>query len=236
MSTLKSEEFLVTLKRIARVYAEIIILAVLLAVFLRAFVVSIYKVPTVSMAPTFLVGDVLVGYKLPFSKFVSDRLAKIKRGDVLVFNCPGNGEKSCLGRVIGLPGDRILVHSGQLTINGKELNYSKGEPLGPEWQSQPNIENFKEFVESDIDGAERRILINSTSTLEPQQHVVPEGELFFLSDYRQSGQDSMTWGTIPANHVAARVLGVLLSFDWGVRGENVDWVPGIRWERVFKSI
>ncbi|MBC86671.1 MAG: signal peptidase I [Bdellovibrionaceae bacterium] len=229
------EEFSTSLKKVGREYAEALILAILIALFFRTFVVSVYRVKSVDMAPTLFVGDVVVGYKFPFSKFGSDPLGELQRGDLVLFSCPGRKSARCLSRVVGLPGDEVLMHRGRLSINGVELNYSIPDEITEEWLSQPNFSQFDLLVEKDLEAidSDRRIFVRTGSLLEPQQQTVPPGEVFLLSDYRNSDQSSFHWGVVKHQAISARAVGVLFSLRWPLDPEETPLFPGLRWDRWF---
>ena len=102
-------------KSVFREYAEALIIAVILALLIRTFVVQAFNIPSGSMIPTLLVGDhVLV------SKFIY-RFTDPKRGDVIVFVSPQDGKTDLIKRIVGVPGDRIWMKRKQIFINGKPL-------------------------------------------------------------------------------------------------------------------
>src|SRR3954462_14298590 len=97
---------------VLREYVESLLVAVIIAVFLRIFVVSAYKIPTSSMMPTLMAGDFVFAYKLPYGVPIPFTAEKIgvelpKHGDVVVFRLPGNESVNYVKRVVGLPGERI---------------------------------------------------------------------------------------------------------------------------------
>ena len=109
-------------------YAQAIILAVILALFIRTFVVQAFKIPSESMLDTLKIGDhILVskfiyGIKEPFSGSVVIPVSSPSRGDVVVFIYPEDPTKDYIKRVIGLPGDKLEIINKKVHINGKALN------------------------------------------------------------------------------------------------------------------
>jgi len=125
-------------KSVLREYAEALIVAVLLALVIRTFVVQAFKIPSGSMLPTLKIGDHIL-----VNKFVY-YFAPVRRGDIIVFKFPQDETRDFIKRVIGLPGDRLEIRGRQVLINGVSLQepyavYSDGpfarlgetEHLGP---------------------------------------------------------------------------------------------------------
>src|SRR5918995_1775574 len=111
-------------KSTTREYFESIVVAVILALFIRTFVVQAFKIPTGSMEPNLLVGDHLLVNKFVFAPTATPLerallpMREITRGDIVVFKFPEEPERDFIKRVIGLPGDTIEVRSRQVLING----------------------------------------------------------------------------------------------------------------------
>ena len=113
-------------KSTAREYFESIVVAVVLALFVRTFVVQAFKIPTGSMEPNLLVGDHLLVNKFIFAPTASPverallPMREIRRGDVMVFKFPEDPERDFIKRVIGLPGDTVELRNRELLINGQK--------------------------------------------------------------------------------------------------------------------
>src|SRR5213592_170851 len=114
-------------KSVAREYLESVVVAVILALFIRTFVVQAFKIPTGSMQPNLLIGDHLLVNKVIYSPSalpLEDRiLAKkpIERGHVVVFKFPEDPTRDFIKRVIGLPGETVEIREKVVSINGKPL-------------------------------------------------------------------------------------------------------------------
>ena len=112
-------------KSVFREYAEAAAIAVILALFIRTFVVQAFKIPSGSMEPTLLVGDhilvnkFLYGIKIPFINKTLIPISDPKREDVIVFIYPVDKSKDFIKRVIGLPGDKVEMKGRKIYINGK---------------------------------------------------------------------------------------------------------------------
>jgi signal peptidase I len=102
-------------KSVLREYAEALIIAVLLALVIRTFVVQAFKIPSGSMLPTLQIGDHILVNKFVYT------FRPIRRGDIIVFKFPQDESRDFIKRVIGLPGDTVEVRGKQVTIDGKPL-------------------------------------------------------------------------------------------------------------------
>src|SRR4051812_48127808 len=115
-------------KSIVREYFESLVIAVVLALFIRTFVVQAFKIPTGSMEQNLLIGDHLLVNKFAFgaTRSALERavlpIRAIKRGDVIVFKFPKDPSRDFIKRVIGLPGDTVELRSKRVFINGKQLD------------------------------------------------------------------------------------------------------------------
>ncbi len=229
--------------RLMREYTESLIVAIVLALILRFFVISAYKIPTGSMLPTLKVGDFIFAYKLPygfpipFSGGERWSAALPQRGDVVVFRYPGNENVNYVKRVVGLPGDRIAIKNKRLLVNDVEADY---RPL-------PDA-IIRDVPSSDYYSASTETIHSSsaeTSHVVMNNHadqadffgpvVVPPGQIFVLGDNRDSSDDSRYWGTVPLSHLEGRVVLVWLSLDW-MNPWGGERFPRLRWDRVFKKV
>ncbi len=225
--------------RLLREYTESLIVAVCLALVLRFFVISAYKIPTGSMLPTLKVGDFIFAYKLPYGFPVpfsnGERLsAKLpERGDVVVFRYPGNETVNYVKRVVGLPGDRVAIKDKMLFINEAEV---KIEPIDKDIIADvPSSELYQASRES-IDNSSHTIMNSKESKADSfGPVVVPPGQIFVLGDNRDSSDDSRYWGSIPVTHLEGRVITVWLSLDW-MNPWASDALPRVRWERLFRKV
>jgi signal peptidase I len=202
-------------KSVVREYAESIIIAILLALLIRAFVVQAFKIPSGSMKPTLLVGDhILVnkfiyGIKLrvPFSSlnYTLIPISSPKRNDVVVFIYPVDPKKDFIKRVIGLPGDTVQVKNKRVYIN----NLPIVDPHG---------------VHSD------QMIIPEAE--QPRDNtgpiIVPPHKYFVMGDNRDESYDSRYWGFVDQKEIIGEAFIIYWSWD---RTEF-----GVRWGRIGKLI
>ena len=187
-------------KSTAREYFESICVAVILALFVRTFVVQAFKIPTGSMEKNLLIGDHLLVNKFvfaPTATSLEDTLLpidEIERGDVVVFKFPQDPERDFIKRVIGLPGDTIELRQKRVFVNGAKLDEPYVQYLSPPEESSPD----------DIDVRVRYGPV-----------TVPAGHYFMMGDNRDNSEDSRFWGFLPRSYVKGKALFVYWSFDEG---------------------
>ena len=163
-------------------------MAVLIALFVRAFIMQAFKIPSASMEPTLLIGDYLLvnkfiyGIKIPFTDTKLFELKKPKRGDVIVFIFPLDPSKDYIKRVIGTEGEKVEIIDSQIYINDKQV----ADPWG----------NFER-----IGSAAYR---QSVENFDPV--VVPKDSLFVLGDNRNNSEDSRFWGFLNVNAVLGKAF------------------------------
>src|SRR5215831_13861587 len=115
-------------KSTAREYFESIVIAVILALFIRTFVFQAFKIPTGSMENNLLIGDHLLVNKFVFGPSLTGLertllpMGTIKRGDIIVFKYPEEPDRDFIKRVIGLPGETLEVKEKKVYINGTPLD------------------------------------------------------------------------------------------------------------------
>jgi signal peptidase I len=210
-------------KSTAREYFESIVVAVVLALFIRTFVVQAFKIPTGSMEPNLLVGDHLLVNKFVFSPSPSalERtllpVRDIVRGDVVVFKYPEDPERDFIKRIIGLPGETIEVRGTDVLVNGTAI-------------AQP----FAHFLLAHDPAAP----LNDGDPRERYGPVtVPAGHYFAMGDNRDNSQDSRYWGFLPAHYVKGRALMIYWSFDDAPNASGVGrLLGGTRWSRLLHQI
>jgi signal peptidase I len=224
-------------KSVAREYLESIVVAVVLALFIRTYAVQAFKIPTGSMEENLLIGDHLLVNKLVYSPSfgpLEDALLgkkQIERGHVVVFKFPEEPARDFIKRVIGLPGEKIEIRDKQVFVN-----------------DQPLPESYAFFKEKPLHRDDPEYGLRGESIRDnwgPQ--VVPEGQLFVLGDNRDNSRDSRFWSFLPVDQVKGRALLVYWSYEATKeeyhRTGAVAWVKDTlaafgktRWSRFFHLI
>ncbi|RKY39737.1 MAG: signal peptidase I [Candidatus Omnitrophota bacterium] len=172
-------------KSALREWIESIVIAGSLAIFLRTFFFQIYKIPTNSMVPTLKPGDkifvskLVYGPKVPFTSLRIPGIRKPERGEVIVFVPPCDRRKAYVKRLVGLPGEHIVIKDGNIYVNGKLI-------------TQPNIANHYYYSE----GREYKYT----------DVVVPQGEYFVLGDNSISSFDSRCWGFVDEKDIIGKAI------------------------------
>jgi signal peptidase I len=220
-----------------REYLTTLVLAVLFALFVRSFLFTAYKVPTGSMQPTLKPGDFIFSSRLSYGMplpFSNGRWNEIfpERGDLVVFSYPENPAITYVKRVVALPGDRVQIIDGRLSVNDVALEYRRTE--GDD-QDNPNPQLFDIFEEKSENQTRRVIFQKQAEDKDFGPLIVPPGEVFLLGDNRDASDDSRYWGTVPAERVVGKVVLIWLSLDWQKKWGG-DRYPSVRWERVFSSV
>ena len=178
-------------KSVFREYAEALLIAVVLALFIRTFVVQAFKIPSGSMIPTLLVGDhILVnkfvyGIKIPFINKTLIPVSSPQRDDVIVFVYPVDQSKDFIKRVIGLPGEELEMAGKKIYVNGKPYDDKYGNAKRPLFHA----------------GVEFGPVIK-----------VPEGHVFVMGDNRDNSSDSRVWGFVPLESIKGKAL--IIYWSW----------------------
>jgi len=189
-------------KSTLREYFESIVIAVILALFIRTFVVQAFKIPTGSMENNLLIGDHLLVNKFVLGPSDSrlERavlpLGTIRRGDVVVFKYPEEPERDFIKRVIGLPGETIELKQKKVYVNGTPLDEPYVHFLEP-----PGTAGAASEVTS-LDVRERFGPV-----------TVPANQYFVMGDNRDNSQDSRYWGFLLRDYVKGRALIIYWSYE-----------------------
>ena len=210
-------------KSTAREYFESICVAVILALFVRTFIVQAFKIPTGSMENNLLIGDHLLVNKFVFAPTLNAAertllpIDPIRRGDIIVFKYPEEPERDFIKRTIGLPGETIELRNKRVYINDKPLDEPYVHFLFP--PDDPALR--PEDGASDFDVRRQYGPV-----------TVPAGQYFMMGDNRDNSQDSRYWGFLPREYVKGKALFVYFSFAEEPGGP----LSAIRWNRLFHQI
>jgi signal peptidase I len=173
-------------KSLIKEWVESIIVAFILAMIIRIFLVQAFKIPTGSMRPTLLEGDIILvnkfiyGAKIPLTDLRLPAVRQPKRGDVIVFIYPDNPKKDFIKRLVAFAGETLEIKNGTIYINDK--------PLLDSVFSARYYYNRGDFAQ------------------EGEKIVVPKDSFFVLGDNSASSQDSRYWGFVPHKNIRGKAL------------------------------
>jgi signal peptidase I len=190
-------------KSTLREYFESIVIAVILALFIRTFVVQAFKIPTGSMEENLLIGDHLLVNKFVFGlePTALERtllpVRDIRRQDIVVFKYPDQPERDFIKRVIGLPGETIELRNKRVFVNGQPLEEPYVHFLEPPDDSEPGDADYTDF------DVRRRY----------GPVTVPPDQYFVMGDNRDNSQDSRYWGFLPRGYIKGKALMVYWSYE-----------------------
>lgn len=191
---------------------EVVIVALLIAGVVRAFLIGNYAIPSPSMVPTLLVGDriiankVVYGLKIPFFRKTLLPVSEPQRGEVVIFIYPEDRSKDFVKRVIGIAGDKIEIKNKVLYINDQEYR-----------------DRFGIYTDSIVYPA----IIQRRDNFGPV--VVPPQSLFVMGDNRDESLDSRFWGFVHLADVHGRASFIYWSWD---AESNESFLSKIRWSRI----
>ena len=195
---------------------ESLCVAVILALFVRTFVVQAFKIPSGSMENNLLIGDHLLVNKFVVGPTWTGLertllpIDQIRRGDIIVFKHPEDPDRDLIKRTIGLPGEAIELRNKQVYVNGTPLD-------------EPYVHFLFPIDASDISEVDVRRNYGPVT--------VPAGHYFMMGDNRDNSEDSRYWGFMPRDYVKGKALFVYVSF-----GEGSGSFGHVRWARILHQI
>nr|MBF0220824.1 signal peptidase I [Desulfobulbaceae bacterium] len=198
-------------KSVVREYVEAILIALVLALFIRSFIVQAFKIPSGSMEPTLLIGDHLLvnkflyGVKNPFTGATWIPYKNPQRSDIVVFKYPVNPKQDFIKRVVGVEGDRIKIVNKELYVNDQPYYVEGAVHLDPDI----------------IPGR-----INSRDNM--AEITVPKNSLFVMGDNRDNSHDSRFWKFVKLKNIKGKAF--ILYWSW-----NKDKFS-VRFDRLFNII
>lgn len=247
--------------RVTWQWARSIIVAVVLFLAVRAFVVEAFKIPTASMEGTLLVGDYLLvnkavyGAEVPFLGLSLPAWREPTRGEVVVFHPPHDPLKHYVKRVVGVGGDTLEMRQKTLLVNGRrvEENYARymdrsGDAIHSDmkWQKSHllarTIRRQPAYGEDDGRSEYDRgwYRTDYRDDYRPSRDnwgpiLVPEGSYFVLGDNRDNSEDSRYWGFVDRKAIQGQPWRLYFSYDPSSK-HGIPWLNAIRWERVGQAI
>lgn len=206
-------------KSVFREYFEAICIAILLALFIRTFIVQAFKIPSGSMLPTLLIGDHLLvnkfiyGIRIPFSGKILVPVVEPSKGDVVVFKFPKDKSIDYIKRVVGTPGDTIEIKRKKLFVNGiavEDPHAHVGSPSVLDAGASPR-DNFGPIL-------------------------VPEDRIFVMGDNRDNSYDSRFWGFVDQQDILGKAFILYWSWDIDTSLLSAERFASIRWGRIASLI
>lgn len=184
-------------KSVFREYFEAICVAIILALFIRTFVVQAFKIPSGSMLPTLLIGDHLLvnkfiyGIRIPFTGKILIPIKSPQHGDVVVFRFPKDRSIDYIKRVVGTPGDTIEIKNKKVFINGQPMQDTKAH------FSSPAVLNVQDSPRDNFGPI-----------------LVPEQRIFVMGDNRDNSYDSRFWGFVDERDILGKAF--ILYWSWDI--------------------
>jgi signal peptidase I len=204
---------------------------IVVALFIMAFTAQPFRIPSASMEPTLLVGDfLLVNKEVSTSHFSAlSPTGLIHRGDLIVFHYPIDPRKDLVKRVVGLPGERIRLRDGRVSIDGRALSesYAVYLPSAPDSYRDdfPRVDRADPAVDS-------RWWIQMHSLVANGELTIPPNSYFVLGDNRNDSEDSRYWGLVPREAIEGKPFLIYLSLN----EPGGSLFKFVRWERTLRIL
>jgi signal peptidase I len=236
-----------------------LLLAIFIALAIRAFVIEPFRIPSGSMLPTLLIGDHLFvnkfiyGPKIPFTDIRLPGFREPRRGDIVVFSVARDGDSivpadrrpelprdDFVKRLVGMPGDKVEVRGGRLFVNGELAEVKPTSVAFVDEYKRPLTLGAEQ-----LEGCEHAVLhsrsLAMNSVMDIPARVVPPGRYFMMGDNRDHSRDSRDWGTVRKDEFKGPVF--ILYWSWDVRGNFLQflnpvnwWSAEKRWNRLLRPI
>lgn len=206
-------------KSVIRENIEAILVAILLALFIRTFIIQAFKIPSGSMLPTLQIGDHLLvskfiyGIKMPFTGSTLIPISDPKPNDIVVFQYPKNPDLDYIKRVIAVAGDIVEIRDKKILINGKPFNDQHGVFLDP---------------------------MIHPAALDPRDNfgpvTVPADKIFTMGDNRDNSYDGRFWGFVDLKAIRGKAWIIYWSWDVQTPLFSADRLRSIRWDRLGDTV
>jgi signal peptidase I len=218
-------------KSTVREYTESIAVAVLIALFLRAFVVEAFKIPSGSMIPTLQVGDhifvnkFIYGIRFPWTNVkLGMTYRKPRRGEVIVFIYPKEPDKDFIKRIVAIEGDTVEVRDNVVYVNeqpvprrhvDEDCTYEDFEEATGRWEKR----HCERYLET-LDGNTYATIYDKNGRVQSWRPTqVPPNNVFVMGDNRDNSHDSRFWGTVPFDLIKGKAMVI-----WWSSGEPEGWI------------
>lgn len=211
-------------------YARSFFPIILIVLLIRSFLFEPFRIPSDSMMPTLLDGDFIFvnkftyGLRLPVLNTEVADLGEPQRGDVVVFRLPADPSTNYIKRLVGLPGDHVVVREKRVYVNGEEL------PVRLDGMFEPmNSTPLAQIAVEELGAVAHRVLYIPSRPSYDFDDVVPAGHFFMMGDNRDNSRDSRfpEVGFVPAENVVGKA--VVIWMNW-----NLPHAPD--WRRIGGSI
>ena len=231
-----------------REYFESLIVAIILALFVKTFALQTFQIPTGSMEDGLLIGDHIIVNKLvygpdiPLVKAVMP-MRDVRRGDVVIFKYPDDPTLDYVKRVIGLPGEEVRLYQHQIWIDGVPINEAykqDGRDLDDgvytlRWQNADR--ERAEAIGYDPNDYDPSRDPSDESFFRPMTYNVPEGHYFCMGDHRYISQDGRAWEHkfVPRDNIIGRAVMIYWSYN-ATREDYHESDIGTRMAGIVKAV
>jgi signal peptidase I len=197
-------------------YARSFFPVILIVLLIRSFLFEPFRIPSDSMMPTLLDGDFIFvnkyayGLRLPVVNTKVVAVNEPRRGDVIVFRLPADPSTNYIKRLVGLPGDHVVVRDRQLYVNGQRM------PVRLDGVYQGHGHTGARIGFEQLGKAEHEVLYLMDRYTRDYEQTVPEGHYFFMGDNRDNSRDSRfpEVGFVPERNLVGKAVRIWLNWDW----------------------